>query len=75
MSQSVISLMWNCHLTHGDSSHRHGRGCDRATTQLQDHFLLIQSQRQLFQNVTSLNKEFRNGMECTFLHVAGYGFV
>ena len=60
-SQSVISRMWNRHLTHGDSTHRHGGGCDRAITQHQDRFLLMQSQRQWFQNATFLNNEFRNG--------------
>ena len=61
VSQSVISRMWNHHLSHGDPSNRHGGGCDRATTQRRDPFLLIQSQLQRFQNATSLNKEFRNG--------------
>ena len=60
VSQSVISRMWNRHLTHGDPSHRQGQGCDSATTQSQDGFLLIQSRRQCFQNATSLNNEFRN---------------
>ena len=36
MSQSVISQMWNRHITHGDPSHRYGGGRDRATTQRQD---------------------------------------
>ena len=34
---------------------------DRATTQRQDRFLLIQSRRQRFLNATRLNNEFRNG--------------
>ena len=43
VSQSVISGMWNHHLTHGDPSHRHGGGHDRAITQHQDWLLLMQS--------------------------------
>ena len=46
---------------HGDPSHRHGGGRDRATNQRQDRYLLIQSRRQRFQNASSLNNEFRNG--------------
>ena len=61
VSQSVISLMWNRHLTHWDPSHGHGGGHDRATTQRQNRFLLIQSGRQRFPNHTSLNNKFRNG--------------
>ena len=61
VSQSVISRMWNRHLTHGDPSHRHGGGREMATTQRQYRFLLIQSQRHLFQNATSCNNEFREG--------------
>ena len=38
VSQSVISRMWIRHLTHGDPSHRHVEGRDRATTQGQDCF-------------------------------------
>ena len=61
VSQSVVSRMWNRHLTHGNPSHRHGGGRDRTTTQLQDRFLLIQFRRQRFLNATRLNNEFRNG--------------
>ena len=61
--QSVVSRMLNCHLTHGNPSHRHGRGRDRATTQRQNWFLLIQSQYQQFLNATRLNNKFRNGTE------------
>ena len=61
VSQSVVSRMWNRHPTHGNSLHRHGGGRDRATTQRQDRFLLIQSRRQRFLNATRLNNEFRNG--------------
>ena len=50
VSQSVISRKWNCYLTHGDPSHRHDRGRDKATTQRQDRFLLIQFRRQRFPN-------------------------
>ena len=66
MHQSVVSRMWNRHLTHGNPSHRHGGGRDRATTQRQDRFFffffffLIQSRHQRFLNATSLNNEFRN---------------
>ena len=59
--QSVVSRMWNRLLTHGNPSNRHGGGRDRATTQRQDRFLLIQSRRQRFLNATRLNNEFRNG--------------
>ena len=38
VSQSVISRMWIRHLTHGDPSHRHVKGSDRATTQGQYRF-------------------------------------
>ena len=31
VSQSVISRMWNHHLTHRDPSHRHGGGRDMTT--------------------------------------------
>ena len=61
VSQSVISRMWSRHLTHEDPSHRHGGGRDRATTQRQNRFLLIQCRRQRFPNTASLNTEFRNG--------------
>ena len=60
VSQSVISRMWNRHITHRDPSHRHGGGIDRTTTRRQCRFLLIQSRRQRFHNATSLNNEFRN---------------
>ena len=42
------------------SNPRRGGG-DRAITRHQDHFLLIQSRRQRFQNTTTLNNEFKNG--------------
>ena len=61
VSQSVVFRMWNRHLTHGNPSHRHGGGRDRATIQRQDRFLLIQSRRQWFLKATRLNNEFRNG--------------
>ena len=61
VSQSVVSRMWNRHLTHGNPSHRRGGGRDRATTQRQDRFLLIQSRRQRVLYATRLIKEFRNG--------------
>ena len=35
VSQSVISRMWNRHLTNRDPSHRHGGGCDKTITQRQ----------------------------------------
>ena len=38
VSHSVISGMWNLHLTHGDPSQRGGVR-DRATAQRKDHFL------------------------------------
>ena len=60
VSQSVIFRMWNRHLTHRDPSHRNGRERDRNATRRQGIFLLIQSRRQRFHNVTSLNNEFRN---------------
>ena len=59
--QSVISRMWNRHLTHEEPSHRHGGGRDRATTQRQYRFLLIKSRRKRFPNAKSLNNKFRNG--------------
>ena len=40
VSQSLISGMWNHHLTHGDPSHRHVGGRDRAVTQHQDCFFV-----------------------------------
>ena len=43
LSQSVMSRMWNRHLTHEDPSHRHGGGRNRSTTQRQDRICLIQS--------------------------------
>lgn len=67
VSQSVVSRMWNRHQTHGDPSHRHGGGRERATTQRQDRFLLIQSRRQRFLNATHLNNDFRNG---TGVHIS-----
>ena len=60
VSQSVISRMWNRHLTHRDPSHKYGGERDRTITLRQGHFLLIQSGRQRFHNATSLNNEFRN---------------
>ena len=53
VSQSVISRMWNRHLSH-----------TYITTglQLNDRTIFVDLvQRQRFQNATSLNKEFRNG--------------
>ena len=38
VSQSVISRMWNPHLTHRDPSHRHGGERDRTTTRHQGRF-------------------------------------
>lgn len=61
VSQSVVSRMWNRHLTHGNPSHRHGGGRVRTTTQRLGRFLSIQSRRQRFLNATRLNNEFRNG--------------
>ena len=61
VSQSVVSLMWNRHLTYGNPSHRRCGGRDGATTQRQDRFLLHHSRRQRFLNATRLNNEFRNG--------------
>ena len=67
VSQSVISGMWNRHLTHGDPSHRHGEEHDRAITQHQDRLLLIQAGCQRFQNATSLNNESGMEWDCAFL--------
>ena len=53
VSQSVISRMWSCHLTHGDPSW--------SQDGFSSPFLLIQYRRQRFQNATSFNTEFRNG--------------
>ena len=61
VSQSVVSRMWNRHLTHENPSHRNDWGRDRATTPRQDRVLLIQCRRQRFLNATRLNNEFRNG--------------
>ena len=61
VSQRVISQMRNPYLTHGYPSHRHSGGHNRATTQCQSHFLLIQSRRRRFSNATSLKHEFWNG--------------
>ena len=61
VSQSVVSRMWSRHLTHGNPSHRNDGGRDRATTQSQDRFLLIQSRCQRFLNARRLNSEFTNG--------------
>ena len=63
VSRSVISRLWNRHLTHGNPSYIHGGGREGATTQRQDRFLLIQSRRRRFPNTTSLNNEFRNRAE------------
>ena len=67
VSQSVLFQIWNRHLPHGNPSHRNGGVRDRATTQRQDRFLLIQSRRQRFLNATRLNNEFRNG---TGVHIS-----
>ena len=40
VSQSVVSRMWNRHLTHANPSNRHGGGRDRDTTQIQDQFFV-----------------------------------
>ena len=66
--QSVVSQMWNRHLTHGHPSQTHVGGRYRATTQRQDRFLMIQSQRQRFLNATRLNNKFRMELEYAFLH-------
>ena len=53
MSQSVITRVWSCHLTHGDPS--------RSRDGFSSPILLIQYRRQRFQNATSFNTESRNG--------------
>ena len=64
----MCQRVWNRNLTHGDPSHRHGRGRNRATTQRQGYFILIRTPRKRFQNATSLNDEFTNRTGFGFLH-------
>jgi len=60
VSQSVVSRMWNRYQTYGDVTHRHGGGRQRATTQAEDRFLVIQARRHRFMNATTLRNDVEN---------------
>jgi len=60
VSQSVVLRMWKRYQTYGDVTHRHGGGRQRATTQAEDRFLVIQTRRHRFMNATTLRNDVEN---------------
>ena len=60
VSQSVISRMWQRYQTHGNVAHRHGGGRQRATTRIEDRFIVVQARRHRFMNATTLRNDVEN---------------
>ena len=53
VSQSVVSRMWNCYQTNGNTQHRHGGGRAKATSDSNDHYIGLLARRNRFRNSTS----------------------
>ena len=60
VSQSVVSRMWNRYQTNVNAQHRHGGGCAKATTDIQDRYIGLLARRNRFRNATSLRNDFQN---------------
>ena len=64
VSQSVVSRMWNRFITTGNVRHWHagggGGGREHSTNEVQDRFLVVQARRHLFDNATTLRRDFQN---------------
>ena len=58
VSQSVVSRMWNQFITTGNVRHLHAGGRKRSTNEVQDRFLVVQARRHLFDNTTTLRRDF-----------------
>jgi len=58
--QSVVARMWSRYQMHGDVIPRYMGGRQRATTQAQDRFIVVQDRRHRFMNATALQNELQN---------------
>ena len=59
VSQSVVARMWSRYQMHGDVIPRYRGGRQRATTEAQDRFIVVQARRHRFMNATALQNEYR----------------
>ena len=62
VSQSVTPRAWNRLQTCGSATQCHADGRQRATTPIQDRFLVVQARRHPFVNATTLQNELRNAV-------------
>ena len=60
MTLSVVFRMWNRYQTNGNTQHRHGDGCAKATSDIQDRLIGLLARRNRFRNATSLRNVFQN---------------
>ena len=65
VSQSVTPRAWNRFQTSGSATQCHAGGRQRATTPIQDRFLVVQARRHPFVNATTLRNESRNAVGVT----------
>ena len=62
VSQSVTPIAWNRLQTSGSATQCHAGGRQRATTPIQDRFIVVQARRHPFVNATTLRNELRNAV-------------
>ncbi len=60
VSQSVVARMWSRYQMHGDVIPRYRGGRQRATTQAQDCFIVVQARRHRYMNATAFQDELQN---------------
>ncbi|KAH3839839.1 hypothetical protein DPMN_113276 [Dreissena polymorpha] len=59
VSQSVVARMWSRYQMNGNVISRYRGGRQRATTQAQDRFIVVQARRHRFMNATALKMTCR----------------
>ena len=62
VSQSVTTRAWNLFHTSGSATQCHAGGQRRATTPIQNQFIVVQARRHPFENATTLQNELRNAV-------------
>ena len=62
VSQSVTTRAWNRFKTSNSATQCHAGGQQRATTPIQNQFIVVQARRHPFENATTLRNELRNAV-------------
>ena len=58
--QRVVARMWSRYIMHSDVILRYRGSRQRATTQAQDRFIVVQARRHRFMNATALQNDLQN---------------